>query len=99
MQVVSKRTWRGDGYYIGRPSALGNPFVIGRDGDRNTVIEKYRRWLYGKITAGDADVLLALAQANEHEHLICWCAPEPCHGDVLVRAIAWARGEGWLRSA
>lgn len=28
--------------YIGRPSKWGNPFVIGRDGSREEVIEKYR---------------------------------------------------------
>ena len=27
--------------YIGRPSKWGNPFVIGRDGNREQVIEKY----------------------------------------------------------
>jgi hypothetical protein len=28
--------------YVGRPSPFDNPFVIGRDGDRGTVIRKYR---------------------------------------------------------
>ena len=27
--------------YIGRPSKWGNPFVIGRDGTRDEVIQKY----------------------------------------------------------
>jgi len=31
--------------YIGRPSKWGNPFAIGRDGDRATVIRKYQQWL------------------------------------------------------
>ncbi|SEA87911.1 DUF4326 domain-containing protein [Rubrimonas cliftonensis] len=31
--------------YVGRPSKFGNPFVIGRDGDRDTVIRRYRDWL------------------------------------------------------
>ena len=31
--------------YIGRPSRWGNPFVIGRDGDRATVIAKCRAWV------------------------------------------------------
>jgi len=31
--------------YIGRPSKWGNPFVIGRDGTRPQVIERYERWL------------------------------------------------------
>ena len=37
--------------YIGRPGKgqtgpWGNPFVIGRDGDRATVIAQYERWLH-----------------------------------------------------
>ena len=28
--------------YIGRPSRWGNPYKIGPDGDRDTVIEKYK---------------------------------------------------------
>lgn len=31
--------------YIGRPSKFDNPFVIGPDGTREEVIEKYRNWL------------------------------------------------------
>lgn len=40
--------------YIGRsnktyslpPSPLANPYVIGRDGDRDEVVDKYRKWLW-----------------------------------------------------
>ena len=28
--------------YVGRPTALGNPFAIGRDGSRAEVIQLYR---------------------------------------------------------
>ena len=31
--------------YIGRPSVWGNPFVIGKDGTRAEVVEKYERSL------------------------------------------------------
>ncbi len=31
--------------YIGRPSKSGNPFVVGRDGDRAEVLARYERWL------------------------------------------------------
>ena len=31
--------------YIGRPSRWGNPFVIGKDGTREEVVEKYRNWI------------------------------------------------------
>lgn len=35
----------GGAIYIGRGSKWDNPFRIGRDGDRATVIAKYGRWL------------------------------------------------------
>ena len=43
MKVLNKRdAGASAGIYIGRGSAWGNPFVIGRDGDRAEVIEKYK---------------------------------------------------------
>ena len=38
MKVVNKRDYKGPGEYIGRPSCLGNPFHIGRDGNRHCQI-------------------------------------------------------------
>ncbi len=65
--------------YVGRPSPFGNPFVIGRDGDRGAEIQKYRAWLMAQP---------ALVERVRHELagkvLGCWCAPLPCHGDVLA---------------
>ena len=31
--------------YIGRPSKWGNPFVVGKDGTREEVIGKYKKWI------------------------------------------------------
>lgn len=65
--------------YIGRPSKFGNPFVIGRDGDRETVIAKYRAMVLS------SPALLASVKAElAGKDLICHCAPAPCHGDVLL---------------
>ena len=38
---------------IDRRTRWGNPFVIGRDGDRAGVIELYRRDLWRRIRAGE----------------------------------------------
>ena len=65
--------------YVGRPSPFGNPFVIGRDGDRGAVIQKYRAWLLAQPALVER-VRLELAG----KVLGCWCAPLPCHGDVLA---------------
>jgi len=92
--VVSKRTHRGNGEYIGRPSPLGNPFVIGRDGDRAQVIDLYEQWLTEIWNAGGSNAqlteLFRLAEIHRDKEsltLVCWCAPARCHGDVLVSFI------------
>ena len=53
IRIVNKRNYKGPGIYIGRPSPLGNPFVIGRDGDREEVIRKYRDFLQTAIRNED----------------------------------------------
>ena len=74
--------------YIGRGSRWGNPFLIGPDIDRKKAISLYRELLWHNICYGRVSLpdLAALHQKN----LVCYCAPQPCHGDVLVRAAAWA---------
>jgi uracil-DNA glycosylase len=83
-------------YYIGRKhrdfpegSIFGNPLIIGRDGDRETVIRKYRKWLLGSLVIEGAEPPQISRVRALHGHtLSCWCktkkAPDtPCHGDVL----------------
>lgn len=67
--------------YIGRPSKWGNPFVIGRDGNRNDVIRKYREWIIQR-----PELMEALPELKD-KILGCFCHPEPCHGDVLVELV------------
>ena len=65
--------------YIGRPGKWGNPFMIGRDGDRATVIRKYEAYLLS------SPALMASVSELKGKVLGCWCAPCACHGDVLAR--------------
>ena len=87
-RLVESRPEHGDFVRIDRRTRWGNPFVIGRAGDRARVIELYRRDLWRRIRAGEIglDDLAAL----ESKTLLCHCHPLPCHGDVLARAAAWA---------
>lgn len=68
----------GSEVYIGRPSPWGNPFAIGRDGERERVIDLYREYLYS------APELMAQVRMLRGKTLVCFCAPSPCHGDVLA---------------
>jgi len=65
--------------YIGRPSKWGNPFVVGVDGSRDEVIEKYEEWILNQ------QELVAALPELRGKVLGCWCAPLSCHGDVLIR--------------
>lgn len=65
--------------YIGRPSKWGNPFTIGKDGDRASVVEKYRAWI-----ADQPELIQAAEKELAGKSLVCYCAPCACHGDVLL---------------
>jgi len=67
--------------YIGRPSRWGNPFVIGRDGDRAEVVRKYREWIVNQPE------LMAALDELRGKVLGCWCKPNLCHGDVLLELL------------
>jgi len=72
--------------YIGRPGRWGNPFVIGRDGTREDVISKFEEWLLGARVAPNGQRRPSLEEAKRElsgKRLGCYCAPKPCHGDIL----------------
>jgi len=80
-KVVNIRTAPYD-VYIGRPSPFGNPFVIGRDGTREEVVEKYKQWLLSQPE------LIEKARAElKGKSIGCFCSPLACHGDVLKEII------------
>ena len=69
-----------DAVYVGRPSKWGNPYKIGRDGSRTEVIELYRHYLAQRNLI---HTKLDLSELSGKD-LACWCAPLPCHADVLL---------------
>lgn len=76
---------------IDRKSKWGNPFIIGRDGDRAEVIAKHKAKLWKQIKSGE--VTLEDLATLHNKRLGCWCAPCDCHGDTLSAAAAWAASE------
>lgn len=85
--------------YIGRPSEWGNPwthkagtrarFIVPT---REEAIERYRENLWWQVRTLGQPFVEKLA-ALHGKRLGCWCHPLPCHGDVLVKAAAWAHTE------
>ena len=74
--------------YIGRGSKWGNPFRIGRHGDRNEVISKYETYIMGR-----RDLIDSLPELVG-KTLGCWCKPANCHGDILKIMV---EDELWLK--
>jgi hypothetical protein len=79
--------------YIGRATRNGwrasrwaNPFKVGRDGTLPEVLAKYRRYVC------DSPDLMAALPELQGKVLLCWCAPNPCHGDVLLDLLALRTG-------
>ena len=68
---------------IDRATKWGNPFAIGKDGDRDDVCNKYTIWLERQLQSGT----LNLHELKNAKRLGCWCKPLRCHGDYLKQKI------------
>jgi hypothetical protein len=78
-RVINVRHTKVYDLFIGRPSALGSPFVIGRDGDRAVCLAKYI-YTFAQYPIGSR-----IAAKLRGRTLGCYCTPLPCHGHFLAR--------------
>lgn len=67
-----------DAVYIGRGSKWGNPFEIGKHGDRDQVIKLFSEQVKKEHHA-------IIKAELKGKHLVCFCAPKACHGDLLLK--------------
>jgi len=93
---VNNRRDTSYGIYVGRGSVFGNPFVVGKDGTREEVIEKYRHWFWDKlkedeIVSKEFFRLYELWRAHGNIALLCYCFPLACHSQVIGSALVWLR--------
>ena len=78
--------------YIGRNSAYynleeidyfngkyRNIFEIGKDGNGYEVVEKYEKDIRSKYSVEE------IKRDLKGENLLCWCAPNYCHGNILKK--------------
>ena len=90
-------------WYVGRKgryqaSALGNPFKPQVKGVGET-LPRYKLYLWEEIKNGIGgegsevwEELVSLAQsvkAGKTTKLGCWCAPKPCHAEIVAMAVEW----------
>lgn len=87
MKILNKKTDTipKTAIYIGRGSALGNPFPIGEAGIREEVIAKHESYLIKEIESKNPVILAKLLQLKEDSELVCYCSPAPCHGHTIER--------------
>lgn len=84
------------GERVCRPSPLGNPFShrpsrfeVVEVGSRAEAIARYRTWLRARLgdpgspQSREVARLLALYRARGALTLLCYCAPLPCHAEVV----------------
>lgn len=82
--------------YIGRKngnlpeSKWANKFVVGVHGERGECIALYSEDLARRLEADD-ELVKELAELDGLT-LGCWCAPRPCHGDVLLQYAKLCKG-------
>jgi hypothetical protein len=70
------------GVYIGRGSPYGNPFIIGKDGDRDDVCNKFEQY----ITAPEQAWLVEkIKEELKGKNVVCFCAPARCHGNTIIK--------------
>jgi hypothetical protein len=82
--------------YIGRnmtqyiPGAVGskwgNPFTHGSGMTLEERIESYEA-----MVRASPELMASLGELEGAAQLGCWCAPNPCHGNVLVRLLSERR--------
>lgn len=72
-----------DAIYVGRPTKFGNPFMIGVHGSRDKVVELYRDWIF-EDTPEKAELRRSVKAELRGHDLVCWCAPQKCHAEVLL---------------
>jgi hypothetical protein len=74
--------------YVGRPTKFGNPFSISPTCSREQVIKRYALHLRNR-----PELVEAIKNELRGKDLVCWCAPQACHADILLKIANANEGE------
>jgi hypothetical protein len=61
-----------------------NPYKIDKNNTREDVLHKYEKYIIDKIYK---EGLYEKLDILKNKNLGCWCCPEACHGDILLKII------------
>lgn len=109
INIKNKKTYSGEGEYIGRGTPLGNPFKINKMQSRKIAVYQYVRYLeeilnqegqlaylYDEVVE-EFERLFSILIKNQKLNLICHCSPELCHGNIVRLVLMNKYHEGdWL---
>jgi hypothetical protein len=65
-------------------SLWANPYKISKTTSREDVLRNYEKYIREKIKK---EHLIPELAKLKNKNLGCWCKPEACHGDVLLKLI------------
>jgi hypothetical protein len=68
---------------IDRTTIYGNPYTISKLRSRETAIDLYE--VYARKRLDTDPRFREGVKSLKGKRLFCWCAPQPCHGEVLKR--------------
>lgn len=98
--IANKNYYKGDGFYVGRPSPLGNPFALKKGKFRicpvdslSDALSNYDLWLDEQLRDNTSEAYKYFYKIfNEYIDkkeitLICWCFPKKCHADIIKNKI------------
>lgn len=89
--VRNKKTFKEEDFegktivYIGRGSTFGNPYKMRNKSidERKRVINEFKLIFYSNEGKEMRKKAKELALNHKDIVLLCWCYPDPCHGDII----------------
>lgn len=95
MATVVNKYKEGYDVYIGRGSIWGNPFSHLPEtkaqylvATREESVSMYRQYLWHQLAQGV--ITIEMLRNLNGKRLGCFCKPQSCHGDIIVKSVAWA---------
>jgi hypothetical protein len=92
IHIENIKTFNDVGYYVGRSTPLGNHFPLSMG--RMECIEAYKIWLIAELRSNRYNNVTRYFNFLRNEiyvrgdiHLICHCAPLPCHAQVIAELL------------
>ena len=88
--------------YVGRPSKWGNPMTVRElrelfpNDTEEELNQKAVDW-YRDYLKVHPEFLEETVKELAGKDLVCWCAPLPCHADVLLELANLPCPQGWLK--